>query len=620
MKPIKIMTSPVACALTAAAMLLCAGTVGAATIDASTAMPHVSTLSASNKVITVKHIFAVGYYNNEKTSCGARMEFSDGTAGKNFTLTQSTTAKQVVEERQYASPGTYKVTLSGYAWGNYKACLGSKISSTEILAPVTATPPKLPGSDIVESTLLTKIVLKNTEYVPGSISLYSTIYINKEEKNCSGVYSVSTINQGADAINSVLAQADFSFHWFTTAHDYSPPPININTAGRYRVTVTANNSNGFPCHGTASADFEVKRMKLLVGTALPPKLTKITLSKAEFSPGTIDLIANVQSDKASASCQFNANVFANNSGSDAINGQMAGPLNYNFSLPASAQKLSLGNLTVGKYRLTLTALKLENPACTGDASVDFEVKRQSLLVGTEIGKITGMHMKSSTSKSPDSARQDEEVEFTVEGSVDNATHPEKQCGWSLFVVNSNGQGKYISSGNSFFKYKLIPAGALSAFTPGDYTLHVKSSSMDDGLADVSCKGETNKKFTLLYGAGTITDVHLKSFGHHVAMAQGSIFNPARDDGILLITPVINGRQCNYSVTRTASGKSTLAHTIHVPGVSDAQAEIKYGGDKTFVTVTVQATGNDNIANMGCIGSVSKTIVVRDDPSLPAVTQ
>ena len=56
----------------------------------------------------------------------------------------------------------------------------------------------------------------------------------------------------------------------------------------------------------------------------------------------------------------------------------------------------------------------------------------------------------------------------------------------------------------------------------------------------------------------------------------------------------------------------------MPGVSDGQVQVKYRGDKTFVTVTVHAIGNDNIADMGCKGSVTKTIVVRDDPTLETV--
>ena len=109
--------------------LLTAVSAGAGTLDGATAMPHLSVLAADNAPIIVKHIFAVGYYNNEAFSCGARMESSDGTAAKNFTLTKATTAKQFIEERTYKAAGIYTVTVSGFAWGNYKACLAKYLKA-----------------------------------------------------------------------------------------------------------------------------------------------------------------------------------------------------------------------------------------------------------------------------------------------------------------------------------------------------------------------------------------------------------------------------------------------------------------------------------------------------------
>lgn len=229
--------------------------------------------------------------------------------------------------------------------------------------------------------------------------------------------------------------------------------------------------------------------------------------------------------------------------------------------------------------------------------------------------ITGLYAQGLSTNNQDSAGQDESLIFAVMGNVNNEYIPAQQCGWTLFLVNGNGQGKAISTGAKFSASQTLPAGALAGFPAGAYTLRVKSSSLDDSLASASCGSSAEKKFVLLYSPGTITDVKLKSFGHHVAMAQGSIFNPAHDDGVLEITPVITGPQCNYRVTRTVSGAGVYTPAIHVPGTSDAQPQVIYGADKTFVTVTVHSEGMDNIANMGCKGSVSKTIVVRDDPTL-----
>jgi len=646
MKITNLVAAHGACALAAVAMLS-AGAAVAGSIDASTALPSVSTLSANSSVIAVKHIFDISYIGNDQASCGARLDFSDDPAAtKNVTLTQSTTPKQVVVDRQYKSAGVYKVTLSGYAWGNYKACSGAKISTAEIKSATVT--PKSAVSDVVESTLLTKISLKKTEYAPGSIDLYATIDVNKAERRCAVDVAVTTLNGGSDPVNSVLLHTQLQGTWLSTSSDFHAPPFDINATGMYRVTATGHNAPGISCHGTAYADFEVKRQKLMVGTA-PPKLTKIALASAEFSPGAIDLMATVQSDKPSASCQINASVFTSNSGNDAINAQLVGPLPYNFSLPASAQKLSVGNLQVGKYRLNLSALQTANPACVGEASVDFEVKRKTLAVGTEIGSITGMFMKSSASQTPDSARQDEEIQVTVQGSVDNAFHPEKQCGWSLFVVNSGGQGKYVSSGNSFFKYQLIPAGTLSGYAPGKYTLHVKSSSKDDAIANVSCKGEANMPFTLLKAVAVIKDVRLKSFGQHFNAGKGhgphspggeamegadfcancmSNFSPAHDIGGLRITPVFAaGQECSYAVIQKFNGKTTTHPVAYLPGNEMAGAGAMsapglnvYSDDSTVVTVTLVGAPHPFIKTLTpCQGTVTKTITVHDDPNLPAVS-
>ena len=232
--------------------------------------------------------------------------------------------------------------------------------------------------------------------------------------------------------------------------------------------------------------------------------------------------------------------------------------------------------------------------------------------------ITGLYVKGLISGKDDSARQDEALEVAIMGNINNGNDPTQHCGWTPFLVNSGGQGKPILTGSKFSASQTIPVGKLAAFEPGIYTLHAKSSSLDDGLAGQSCGSQADKKFSLLYSPGTITDVKLKSYGHHVAMAMGSIFNPAHDNGILEITPVITGRQCSYRVTRTVAGASVYTPAVHVPGVSDEQEQVKYSGDSTLVTVTVHAIGNDNIADMACKGSVTKTIVVRDDPTLEVV--
>lgn len=133
--------------IAAALLAASAGPTWAGTLDASTAMPHTTTLTTANQVVVVKHIFAVGYYNKETFSCGARMVFSDGSPAKNYSLTKATTPTQFIEERSYHVPGVFSVTVSGFAWGGMPACLGSQTSTTTIkpmeTVKITAVTPPL---------------------------------------------------------------------------------------------------------------------------------------------------------------------------------------------------------------------------------------------------------------------------------------------------------------------------------------------------------------------------------------------------------------------------------------------------------------------------------------------
>ena len=480
------------------ALMLATGTVAAATITVSTAVPEVSTLAADNKV-TVKHIFGVHYYNNEKFSCGTRMEFSDGSAAKNFTLTQSTTPKQVVEERQYKTAGIYTVTLSGYAWGSYVACLGSQTSSTEIKAAV-------------ESDKLTaaKSAAKPTPTAMGlSAAGASMVMTNKVDSITTHYPKMMTAADGLDVPFTINGTGGNCVLEVRVNDGMGPLPVQVDVT-KFPVTVNLKFKN------------------------LPTEheFTVITV------PGVPKLFFGPACDASSATKVFTT-----------------------YPKP--------------------------------------EVKPY----------ITGLFSRGVTSGTDDSARQDEALQVAVDGNVSNEYDSAKQCGWTLFLVNNAGQGKVIAKGAKFGS-QIVPAGTLASFTPGVYRLHAKSSVADDTLANQSCGSQADKKFTLIYGAGKITDVQLMG-----GIAKNSALNTTAG---LWITPIINGGQCNYRVTRVVGGNIVYTPAIHVPGVSDKQAVVEYGADETTVQVTVHAIGNDNIADMGCLGSVTKTITVRDDPSLPHV--
>lgn len=317
MKTLKIVFTATLFAAVLAATLFGQGAALAGTLDASTAMPHVSTLSDENPAVTVKHIFAVGYYNNEKFSCGARMTSSDGTAAKNYTLTQATTPKQVVEERQYKKAGIYQVTLSGYAWGNYVACLGSQTSTTEVKAAINKKPAldaaKKPADQAMSAVSvkakLMQVVLKKNEFMPGTASMYSTIYLDKASQNCRVDFVVKTNNTGTGAINFELMRQSFGGIWNAASTEYNPGTLELNATGKYRVTVSASTDVADnQCTGSVGADFEVKRMKLFGNIeANSNDNATLTVIKSKNFPNAWEIEVAGTGDK---DCKYHVNLWS----------------------------------------------------------------------------------------------------------------------------------------------------------------------------------------------------------------------------------------------------------------------------------------------------------------------
>lgn len=124
--------------------------------------------------------------------------------------------------------------------------------------------------------------------------------------------------------------------------------------------------------------------------ASKPQLRSMSLANSEFSPGVVDLLVNVQADRQSGACQFTVNGVSNNPGDGTINTQVFGPLVYTFSVPAVNQKIPLGVMASGKYRIHIAAAALANPACVGAVSADFEVKRKKINIPANI---TGVVVK-----------------------------------------------------------------------------------------------------------------------------------------------------------------------------------------------------------------------------------
>jgi hypothetical protein len=484
------------------AALLTASAASAGTLDASTAMPHTTTLTSANQTVAVKHIFAVGYYNKETFSCGIKVEFSDGSPAKNYSLTKSTTATQFIIDRAYQLSGTYSVSATGHAWGGMVACLGSQTSTTTIL-PMEA----------------------------GKITA------------------------------------------LTTAH----------------AAVTADSPDGIVVPFT------------ILGTGTACTLQIYPHNQQDPKP----LLVEVKQFPATVMIKFPHK-------------------------PDDYKMLAWG-----------TGVN----ACKGTAEADIKIRIKISIPKTPT--ITGLFLAPAVSHKAEAWRQDEAVDFYVEGNVNNVSDKAMQCGWTLFMVNSNGQGKKVTTGAKFNTGQIIPAAFFSAYEPGDYTMHVKSSALDDTNADADCAGEANKKFKLLRATATIKDVTLKAFAFHFRAASSdgdlspggeggiyygqfcencnSIFSPAHDIGLLKIAPVFTaGQMCSYAVIQKFNGKQTSSTVIYTPNdptagaAKDAAPRLNVYSDNT-TTVLVTLVGTSGPGGP-CEGTVTKAITVHDDPKLPAVTK
>lgn len=93
------------------------------------------------------------------------------------------------------------------------------------------------------------------------------------------------------------------------------------------------------------------------------------------------------------------------------------------------------------------------------------------------------------------------------------------------------------------------------------------------------------------------------------------------NGVLKITPIIDGPKCYYRITQLINGGQVPCPEprVHMPGVSDKQLVQIYSADSTNVQVTMEATDLEKGMG-GCEGSVTQSIVVHDDPKLPLVVR
>ena len=138
----------IASALLAAASLAQAGTLSGATTThhGVSTITNPPKITVAGQIVQVKHYMGVLYYGPDKNpdfACGAKLEFSDGTASEMIKVRYP--MEGVARVNQYTKPGNYTVSLTGFAHTGLVACLGWATTSLNIEDGLT--PFQKPGSN-----------------------------------------------------------------------------------------------------------------------------------------------------------------------------------------------------------------------------------------------------------------------------------------------------------------------------------------------------------------------------------------------------------------------------------------------------------------------------------------
>ena len=308
-------------------------------------------------------------------------------------------------------------------------------------------------------------------------------------------------------------------------------------------------------------------------------------------------------------------------------------------LPALVHaNLPLDQFAHGNYKVAAMAWgadKASGMACQGGGVYTaFKIERQKITAPADSPKITDVTLKPGKSTAANTYRPDESLAYSVQGSVDNQApqNADKRCGWTALL---EGNGQTVQLGNGTF-FNMPMTASLAAFKPGTYTLTAKTTPGDDSLAKLPCLGVVSKQITIVPVPGQIKGLKLEARGIHgdgKAFAQAidngviDFFSPftslinafVADNGVLKITPIIDGPKCFYRVTQVVNGGQApfAGPRTHTPGASDKLPTQVYSADTTNVQVTIEA--GDLEKTLGaCEGSVTKSITVHDDPKLPPV--
>ena len=157
--------------------------------------------------------------------------------------------------------------------------------------------------------------------------------------------------------------------------------------------------------------------------------------------------------------------------------------------------LSANLFPQGNYRVSALAWdsdKTSGIACLGGGAYkEFKIAPQKVTLAADTPKITDLTIKAGKSPIAKAYRSDETIVFMVLGNADNVDpkNTGKKCGWTLLLSDDKGASIKLKTGATFNSPQT--SEVLTAFKPGNYTLTVKTTSNDDGLAPQSCLGKVS---------------------------------------------------------------------------------------------------------------------------------
>jgi hypothetical protein len=289
------------------------------------------------------------------------------------------------------------------------------------------------------------------------------------------------------------------------------------------------------------------------------------------------------------------------------------PLPKSSTFPAP-QKITLdmndAQYTYGNYKVMAKARDNDTRpglSCLGGGNyLTFKKSRAKITMAADTPKIVDILIEPGKKVAGNNRyRSDELIKFNVVGSVENSAPADdaNRCGWTVQLVDKNGTATSIGANSRFGVWQ--SSKPLTSIVTGSYTLTVKTTSEDDGLAKQPCLGKASKKIDIFRVPGVIKNLNL------------SVTNNAADiKEIAKVTmmPQIVGPTCSYKVTRIINkGKAVKVTThIHVEGVADTLPVDVYPDDQTELTLIVSSSGENYWEGGSCEGSAQKILTVYDD--------